>query len=190
MIPQDEAGIGLEILELLVTTILYEELNDEIDIQQAKWEDRDDEWQALTGQEGFTTLEYIDSENFYSGHRPSLVKHPIPIDKYPNVSVMAYQARPAVSIIDQASNFTNILDIEILVKGENETEANRRCHRTTEAVHQVLSRNEDLQQFSQGFDNDPVVNHTDTFIYSHNEKDIFWRACRLRYDLTRHSSLS
>jgi hypothetical protein len=190
-----ERGIGTELIQTEVSKILFDELNDELDRQQELWADRDEEWQLLTGQtEGFVILEHIEPENFYRGHRPSLVKQPIPIEeKYPNVSVMAYQARPTGDIVDQGSNFSIVLDIEILVRSKtSESEADSRIQRTGEAVHQVLVRNENLNGLSFGWENDPVIQYTDIYLYPSEHsygEDWFWQGSRFRYNLTRHSSL-
>lgn len=194
-IEMTERGIGTELIQTEVAEILFSQLNDEIDAQQGLWTTRDEEWQNLTGQTlGYVELELIDACNFHRGHRPSLIKHPLPIeDGYPNISVMAYQARPTPEIIDQGSNFSIVLDIEILVRSKrSEEEVNSRIQRTGEAVHQVLTRNENLNGLSLGWENDPVIQYTDIYIYpseqSHGE-DWFWQGARFRYNLIRHNRL-
>jgi hypothetical protein len=186
-----EEGIGLELIELEAGKILFDELNDEIDTQQEKWNARDEDWNTHTGQNpGYIVVEYIEPENYNKGHRPSLIE--APKENYPNLSVMAYQARPVALPIDQASSFNVFLDIELMVKGETEYEVNARIHRTTEAVHQVLTRNEKLNGTSQGWENDPTIQITDCFkrrSETSSGEEWFWQASRLRYQLIKHSKL-
>jgi hypothetical protein len=187
-----EAGVGLELIERKISLILFNELNDEIDLQQEKWVDRDSEWNILTGQEpSYVEVEHVEPNNFYQGHKPSIVKN-APIAKFPNVSVMVYQARPLTSVIDQASNFSVTVDIEMMVKGENEYVVNARVHRSVEAVHQVLVRNDKLGGLSFGWDNDPIIQITDIFSRKENTshgEDWLWSASRIRYNLSRHARL-
>jgi hypothetical protein len=188
-----ERGIGLEIIQRETTLILFEQLNDEILEQESKWIDRDLDWNIITGQDfEQTTLEQILPENFYPGHRPSLIEQ-LPKPNYPNVSVMAYSGKPSNRVVDQASNFLIGLDIEVMCKSERgESEVDRRIHRTVEAVHQVLVRNENLNRMSLGWENDPTVQITDIFKRREDKgagQDWYWQAARIRYNLTRRSKL-
>jgi hypothetical protein len=184
-----ERGVGLELVQREVASILYDELNPEIDLQQELWEDRDFEWNQKTGQESETIIEHIDPQNFEIGHKPSLIKDPIPIDRYPNVASIVYQSNPSDRVIDQATNMQPILDIEVLIKGETETQCDRRIHRTTEAIHQVMTRNENLNGLSLGWGNDPTITITDLFVTPYEGKDWFYQGARIRYNLTRHTNL-
>lgn len=188
-----ERGIGLELIQVEATKILFSELNDELDLQQEKWADRDEEWNLLTGQDpSFVELEHIEDRNFHPGHRPSLILK-LPKEHYPNISVMAYSGKPTGDILDQASNFNIMLDIEAMCKSDtSEAEVDRRTHRTTEAIHQVLVRNENINGYSLGWDNDPVIQLTDIFIRSEEAShgpDWYWQAVRVRYNLTRHARI-
>jgi hypothetical protein len=191
-IEMTEPGIGLELVERKVALVLFNELNDEIDLQQDKWVDRDEEWNILTGQEpSYVEVEHVEPENYYQGHKPSLVKN-APIERFPNVSVMVYQGRPNTSIIDQASNFNVTVDIELMVKGETEHLVNARIHRTVESVHQVLVRNDKLGGLSFGWSDDPIIQITDIFLRKENTshgEDWLWSAARIRYNLSRHNRL-
>lgn len=188
-----EQGFGLELIERQACLILYNEVNDEIQVQQDLWDDRDTEFSDVTGLEpSQITLELIEPENFYYGHKPSLIN--AAPDKYPNVSLMAYEGSPPpADKIDQGNDWRIILDVETMCKSDfNESEVNRRTHRTVEAVNQVLIRNEDLNGLSLGFDDDPTVQITDVFKAETSlseHKDWFWQAARIRYNLTRHARL-
>jgi hypothetical protein len=192
---QTERGIGLELIQREASKILIAELNDELDRQTLLWEERDEEWNMLTGQEPATiSLEHVHEQDFFSGHKPSLVKPEYPLERFPNVSVMAYRGNPLTGFeaIDQTSNYNIILDIEAFVKSEYELECDARTHRTVEAIHQVFTRNEALNGLSYGWVNDPLVQITDIMSrkanISHGE-DWLWQGCRIRYNLQRHTRL-
>jgi hypothetical protein len=124
---------------------------------------------------GPTTYEsnvgYVDAMNIQKGHRKSFVENPSP-DKYPNISVMAYQGRPVtLDLVDQVTNFNITLDIETMVKGDSEAEVDMRGHRFVEAIHQVFVRNESLNGASYGWENEPVVQITDIFKRRENTGD-------------------
>lgn len=187
-----DSGIGLELIERQITLELFNNLNNEIEAQQTKWTNRDEEWNQLTAQEpSEVRLELVEPWNFHKGHRPSLIENP-PRENYPNVSTMLYQGRPTQDIIDQASNFEVVADIELMVKGDYEMETNSRIHRTVEAVHQVLVRSENLSCISYGWNNDPLIQITDVFKRREDTsygRDWYWQAARLRYMTIRHNRL-
>jgi len=189
-----EVGTGLELVQLEVGKILYEELNTEIDQFQSLWQQRDAEWQSLVGLgDADVVVEYIEDQNFHLGHRPSLILNDTPREAYPNISVMAYQGRPTDNIIDQASNFNIAIDIEVMTKSESsELEVDRRTHRTVEAVQQVLSRNSSLGGKSLGWDNAPIIQLTDIFARQENVstgEQWFWQGSRIRYTLDKNTML-
>jgi hypothetical protein len=189
-----EVGTGLELIQLEVGKVLYNEINEEIDAFQALWQIRDAEWQSLTGiGHNDIIVEYIEDKNFHLGHRPSLILNDTPKESYPNISVMAYQARPTDNIVDQATNYNNAIDIEVMTKSEeSELEVDRRTHRTVEAVCQVLSRNSSLNGKSLGWDNEPIIQLTDIFARRENVstgEQWFWQGARIRYNLDRNTLL-
>jgi hypothetical protein len=184
-------GFGLEEIERQVHIILYEQLNDELDVQEEIWYEDDEEFAATVGSDlGKTFLEHIEPHNFYSGHRPSLLQGKQ--DKFPNVAVMCYTAKNEErDRIDQMQNWSVNIDIEVMVKSEeNEEEVNRRMHRTLEAINQVMFRNERLNGYSIGFISDPEVEMTNIFIQSeevsHGE-NWYWSAAIMRYNIIRNS---
>jgi len=187
-----ERGVGLELIQWQTTMILVENINAELDSIESIWEERDEEWNLLTGQEPSSViLEHISPEHIYKGHRPSLILESCPKERYPNISVMAYMARPITGVVDQATNFEIMLDVESFVKGDTEGEVDARTHRTMEALHQVLVKNEDLNGLSFGWSNDPNVTITDIFTRksTDNNDNWFFQGIRLRYNLTRHARL-
>lgn len=186
-------GFGLEEIERQVHIILYEQLNDQLDIQEQLWYEEDEDFASRIGSDlGKTFLEHIEPENFYSGHRPSLLKGNQ--DKFPNIAVMCYMAQSEdEDRVDQMQNWSVGIDIEVMVKSEDsEEEVNRRMHRTLEAINQVMFANEDLNGYSIGFNSDPDVEMTNIFIQSeevsHGE-NWYWCAAIMRYNITRRSKL-
>lgn len=189
-----ESGTGLELIQLEVGKILYENINEIIDYYQELWQERDADWQSLTGQSNSgIVVEHIPETNIYLGHRPSLILESQPKEAYPNLAVMAYESRTSDQIIDQASNSIVNVDIEIMVKSEtSEVEADRRVHRTLEAVHQVLVRNHTLNGKTLGWDNDPTVSIGDIFIrreeLSYGD-EWYWQGGSMRYIVNRSTNL-
>lgn len=187
-----ESGIGLELVQRQITLVLYNELNSAIDDQQTLWQSRDQSWNELTGNDpDYVELEYVEPDHFYPGHKPSLIENPTP-ENYPNISVMCYQGRPSPEVFDQASNFIITCDIESMVKGASEAETDARTHRTTEAIHNVMVKNNRLDGLISGWDNDPIVQITD--IFKKKEENSygeywFWQAVRIRYTTTKHNKL-
>lgn len=189
-----QRGFGLEIIERQVHKILFDQLNDEIDVQEELWYEEDEEYQMLTETEiGRVTLEHIEPKNFYAGHRPSLLK--ATYDNFPNICVMCYSAGmdEQTEFIDQMQNWTIDIVLELMVRSDDsEEELNRRTHRTIEAVNQVMMRNESLNKYSIGYNFDPEVAISNTFLQSeqttHGE-DWWWAAARMVYNINRHSIL-
>lgn len=187
-----ETGFGVEIIEREAIKILYEELNDELIAVQDEWEDRDIEINQLTGEDPITVeLELVEEDNFYYGHRPSLIE--APVDNYPNVCAIADSSSPSENEMDQFNNYEVSLAIEIMCKSlYNESEVNRRTVRTAEAVNRVLMRNNTLNGNCEGFDMDPSLVLTNVFIRSDHpqgDSDWYWRAARIDYFITRHAQL-
>ncbi len=187
-----ESGIGLELVQRQIALTLYNDLDAAIDEQQSLWQTRDENWAAATGSTPeYVEIEYVAAEHYYAGHKPSLIENPTPSD-YPNVAVMCYQGRPSAEVYDQASNFVVNCDIEAMVKGASEAETDARMHRTTEAIHNVLTNNNRLDGLTSGWDNDPVIQITDIFKKREENSygdEWFWQAVRLRYTTTKHNKL-
>lgn len=186
-----QRGFGLEYIERQVKIILFQQLNAELDAQEELWYELDKEYVQITGNElGKTTLEHIPDENFYSGHRPSLLTSGP--EGFPNIAVMCYTGVPIYET-DQTQSWVVDIDIEIMVRSfEGEEEVNRRIKRTVEAVNQVMMRNDSLNGCSLGFNGDPDVLIVDTYKQnselSHGE-DWWWTAARIGYNINRHSKL-
>ena len=189
-----ESGTGLELLQLEVGKVLYENLNNEIDQYQSEWQTRDAEWQSLSGLgDPGVVVEYFEDQNFHLGHRPSLILNDVPKESYPNIAIMAYESRPTDQIIDQATNVIAAIDIEFMVKSEtSELEVDRRTHRTLEAIYQVMINNSTLNGKILGWDNEPTTQISEVFLrledLTHGEH-WYWQGARLRYMVNRSANL-
>jgi hypothetical protein len=195
-----ESGIGLEGIQREVVVVLAEGLNDEIDRIEETWNERDAEYAAQLGkQPSETVIEHISVEHMHEGHRPSLIMSTTPPDEYPNLSVMAYSSTPLNNPIDQGTSANINIDIEVMVKAQEHDElesqavADRRLHRTIEAIHNTLTRNSDLNGKILGFNNDPTVNLTNIFV-RHGEveaafEDFWWQLGTMRYIVARNADL-
>lgn len=171
-------SIGMEIIGKQTLAILREELNDEIDAQQARWNVLDNAFGIP-----LITVERIKGDHFYHGHRPSLID--APVENYPNVSVLAYKASPAVSLFDHENRSNVTMYVEIMCKSdEDEGEVNSRITRTADAAHIVLMRNPTLKGLVAGIQENADIVLTDVFARpetrGHGTKFI-WQGARLEY---------
>jgi hypothetical protein len=149
--------------------------------------------------------EPVPDEQFYSGHRPSLIEAPIAY--YPNCSVFAYTATPQNTTDDSITWYNLALSVEIMVKTEGDDTAtgagdlftpinlqaqeivNIRCNRMTQAVHNVMLRNGTLDGmvFDSFADLPNVIVGT---IFTRREEKgrgpiWFWQGASLRYQIAK-----
>jgi hypothetical protein len=81
-----------------------------------------------------------DPENFYEGHRPSLIR--APIDKYPNVARRGLSVQRRILNLPERPHgqFNVLLYVEIMCKSiDDEETVNKRIVRTVEAVNAVMT---------------------------------------------------
>jgi len=138
-------GVGLEELSRAVFLELYRGLNDQIAEEQARWQQADQDLATELGRPFEPiTIEPIAPRNWHLGIRETLVE--APVDWYPNVAVMAYEASDAGEDMqfDQVDWYRDAVFIEIMTKGEDEILVNRRTQRTADAAVKVLRRNRTL----------------------------------------------
>lgn len=158
-----ESMIGFESATRAMRLVLLDQLNDEIDRQSERWNAADLELQTLGLDPGVgqVNVEHVPDENLHEGpHLPLLTA---PIERFPNVSVIAYvtRATPGQGFADQVDSQQITLAFETMVKagpvpdgpdGKGPgpvdvafaTIVHRRIQRTTEAVNAVLRRNPTL----------------------------------------------
>lgn len=185
--------IGLEEVQRKAFYVLFDGLNSVLAEMQTEWDRRDETFATRTGREFIrTVLEPIQPENFYEGHRPSLID--ADVTSYPNVSVMTPRAVAGVGT-DQQDHMEvhrNLLWIECMAKSEaNEDEVNRRSLRLVEAVHITLMRNPTLEGIVAGFDTAVNANMGDVFTRKQRTAygpHWFWRGGRLEYAVRKESA--
>lgn len=203
-----DKGLGLERLQREAFLALFKQVNNEQAQLNQAWAELDTLLAQETEREfDPIVLEPVEVFNFHMGHRPSLVE--APIQRYPNISVMAYQSRPeGAGQIDQMANISNRLFIECMVKSpqyedsleevsegqiESERVVNARIQRLTDAVNNVIQSNRTLNGTVSGIGQHPSVLISDVFVRgehtSYGQKWL-WQGSRLEYEISKLSHLS
>jgi small nuclear ribonucleoprotein (snRNP)-like protein len=181
-----DSTIGLEETQRAALVRLFRHLNSAIVERQALKETEDVALADFLGRAYVPVeLEQIDPENFYEGHRPSLIR--APINKYPNVAVWAVRAtpHPESARSDHTDIFNVLLFVEIMCKSiDDEETVNKRTVRTVEAVNAVMTDDKTLGGVVTGFDDDVSPSMSDVF--TRKEKTTygdlwFWQGARLEY---------
>ena len=190
--------IGLEDVQLAVWRQLYDGINVSLEDVATHFETQDEEVWALQGNDPLdfepTTLETVESANFYLGHVQSLVRD-APIERFPNVSVFTTQAMPATNQdqLDQIDAYRDQIIVEVMVKSDkDEEEVNRRALRTAEAVNITLQRDFTLGGKIWGFESAPMVIIGDVFIRKETTAygpEWFWQGVRLEYAVRKEAEL-
>lgn len=185
------ADIQTEEIQRQTIKILYDDLNTEITNRSAGWTTKDTTYYASIGRPapGFT-VEQVDTENFYPGVVPSLIK--APIEKYPNVSAYAWQAVPTNSRDDTAEEYRITLAIEVMVKSiTSELEVNSRIQKTLEAIHAIMVKNLSINH-TVNTSNAPIKTMGDVFIRRESNgrgPEWFWQGGKLEYVVEKYGIL-
>jgi hypothetical protein len=176
--------ISMELVGKQGVVYLRDKLNDAIDELNDWWRAMDESMDIVP-----VRAEHIERDNFYYGHRPSLIE--APVDRYPNCSVLAYNARPGAenSSQDQQLVYDVTMYIELMVRSlDNEEECNARAQRTLDATHSCmlnLGAIGGLWISSAA----PVVTITDVFVRpevkGHGPRWL-WQGVRMDYTLQRY----
>lgn len=202
-----DKGLGLERIQREAFLVLYKNLNQELAILESAWALLDAELAVETGRDFDTiTLEAVEDFNFHIGHRPSMIE--APIQRYPNVSCMAYSSGvDGLDDIDQMASMRNRLFVECMVKsphydtttseasdGEIEAErvVNARIQRMTDAVNNVIQNHRTLNGTVSAIGRSPTVIISDVFPRQENTSygpQWLWQGSRLEYDVSRVSRL-
>lgn len=186
--------LGLEFIQRGAVLLLAKNLNPTIEEIAATMDISDQEFATAMGRTYVpTVVEPIEMENFYEGHRPSLIE--APIEKYPNVAAWTVEAVPSAESaeLDHQSSYINMLYVEVMVKSEvDEEEVNRRVARTAESVHACILRDPTFGGILQGLDGDPTVRLADVFVRrertSYGDR-WFWQGARLEYAVRKEAVL-
>jgi hypothetical protein len=189
----------LERIQREALTILFDGLNDKINVMQPTWVAEDESllYALGRGNSGWT-VEEVPDENFYPGTIPSLIK--APVEKYPNVCVICYRGVPRNSLDDTAELYMNVMAVEIMTKSGfydpndvadtifHEQEVNSRIQKTLDAAHLTLLGNRTLNQVVPEI---PAPNVSVGDIFVRTERDgagnkWLWQGGSLEYNLDKY----
>lgn len=195
---QTDGTTGLERISREIVMIFADQLNDEIALQEAAWEQLD---QEMANTLGFAysaiTVERFPLTHLYLGHVPSLIN--ADVSRYPNLSVMGFVSRQSGEGIDLYHSINDTIFIEVMCKSgpyqasdaspsPGEDLVNRRTQRTTDAVVAVMNRNPTLNGLVQRIVGPPEVEISDVF-GKHEHRDrgprYWWQGSRLMYRVER-----
>lgn len=195
-----DATTGLETIQRATLQILHDNLNSELITTEAIWEPKDIAWAVSMNQiYKEVTLEPIADENFYSGHKPSLINRGP--DAFPAVTVLAYNAQAGGDTgIDQAWGLQDRVSIETLVKagfypnedisGVGEDIVNGRIQRTTDAVISVIAHNRSLGGIVHSIGDTPTVQISEVFaVTDRNKGRWYWQASKIDLTIYRLSQI-
>jgi hypothetical protein len=179
-------SLSLELVGKRALSVLKDNLNTELDAQYTLW-------QTIDSSLGYPLVrnEYVRPENFYHGHRPSLID--APVDKYPNVCSMAWQATPEVERLDEMNKYQIILFIESMCKSvEDEEELNSRVQRMTDAIHTCFMKNKSLGGTTVRLGDTPRATLSEIFvrpeIRGHGDR-FLWQGSRLEYSIEKYAEV-
>lgn len=197
-----QSEIALERLERAVLLLLFQNLNTQIAAQNTSYAgagDLDDPafWAALGRTNPTIQAEPIANANFYPGHVPSLID--APIDRYPNVAVMAFRADVVPSDDDWAESYLTQVAVEIMCKFVSTADSpdqtadalaaeavNSRIKRTAAAVHSCIKSDDARHLFKTvpRIGETPNIITTDVFVRKEEKgrgPRWFWQGARMDY---------
>ena len=185
---------GLEQAQRAAYLVLFDHLNDAIGFVETNWSQSDQQTALHTGFPYVPLLiERIENQNFYEGHRPSLIQ--APVEKYPNISVWGVNSNPSEesAISDHVDIWENMIWIEVMTKSlESEEAVNKRTIRTAEAIHLVMTNNPTLGGVASGLTDDVSFAMSEVFLRRENTSygtNWFWQGARLEYVVRKDAVL-
>jgi len=191
---------GLETLQRAIVGILHANLNAELVSSEAIWDAADVAYAAQMNQVPIVvTLEPVQDNNFWSGHKPSLITRGP--DFFPSVTVMAFGSGPGGDTgIDQAYGVSDKVAIETLVKsgfypdddisGIGESIVNARIQRTTDAILKVMAHNRSINGLVAHITETPNVMVSEVFAVSDDRSGRwYWQGSRIDLTVTRVSQV-
>jgi len=189
-----EPILALEAIQREAFRVFFDQLNGAIDQIADFMAPRDEALAAHVGSEYVpTVIEHVAPENFYEGHRPSLIS--APVTAYPNLAVWAVRSVPAPESaqLDQISVSRTLLYVECMVKSAaDEGEVNRRILRTVEAVNLCVMSNPTLNGIVNAADSEPSVTISEVFTRKETTAygpHWFWQGARLEYAVRKEAAL-
>ena len=194
--------IGMEQIAREGALILIDQINDELAVTDAFWQQMDIDLAAAQGITYYECIsDQVESRNVHPGHRPSFIERGA--EDYPNINVMSFQSNPSgFSNYDQGEDVSVTFYIEFMVKSgpfepdpegkfieEGEILVNKRAQRMGETIHRIISGNKTLNGLISGFEGAPSVKYTDcmrrTDTTSGGEYDYYWSMGRIEYKVSR-----
>lgn len=194
--------IGMERIAREVIVLLSDNLSAALDAEDAKWATLDQQLAAkLQVEYSSCVSNKVKASNFYPGHRPSLIE--ASIDKYPNVSAMAYQSVSSTDVGDQYEGSKITLFIEsMVIDGPYESQTtgfspkgedliNRKVQRMSEAIHNVMISNRTLGGIIFEISDTPLVMVTECMRRREGlgtGADYYWQMVRFEYKINKISA--
>lgn len=190
-----EPILGLEMIQRAALKIFFDQLNGAL-TQVSDYMGASDQDLAAHMGLPYTPLavEPVLPENFYEGHRPSLID--APIENYPNLSVWSARvsADAESALMDQMTITNTSLVIEVMCKAapeEGEGVVNKRLLRTIEAVCLCVISNPTLRGLVNGNDSEPTVDVSEVF--TRKERTAYgphwyWQGSRIEFLVRKESA--
>lgn len=193
--------VGKERVAREALILLRNNLNDSLVEEDAKWETLDKELaQQLKIPYTKCVSNKVSPNNFYMGHRPSLIESSV--DKYPNVAVMTYRGSASQDRGDHYVGYQLTMFIEAMVidgpyknnpnfERTGEDLVNRKVQRMEEAIHNVMLSNLTLNGIVDEISSAPNILTTECFRRreeTSNGSDFYWQMTRLEYGINKISS--
>lgn len=187
--PDVSTSVGLLQVQRLVLLELKDNLNSMItSLKASRWDAEDAAyWAAFGSPDPGFIVEPVAAENFYSGHRPSLIE--APVDKYPNCAVMAYVGRPKSTTDDLFDTYTETCAVELMAKSaDSEDEVNYRIQRMAEAARDVIANNRNLGGYIPKAEDTPQIMLGDVFVRREAKSrgtEFLWQGARIEYAIDK-----
>lgn len=193
----DEQGIGLERVAVGLMVTLINNLNDELQVLEARYAASDEALDDLRGRPYVpVTLEPVAPGSFFLGDDPSLIDDNTPLDTYPAVTVNAVSVSPSDD--DDGDHHEALSDrvyAELFVKAspsEGSEVVFKRAARTAEAIHNVVARDRTLGGVVYEAVGTPSAILSEAFPRPENPaegagEDWFWKAARVDYEATKYA---
>jgi len=194
-LPDATGSIGLLQIQRLVLLELKANLNTMLTtLKTARWDTEDAAfWTAFGSPDPGYLVEPVNAENFYIGHRPSLME--APVTKYPNCAVMAYTGRPKTTDDDHFDTYTETCAVELMAKAEptdgnppDEGLVNYRIQRLAEAAREVIANNRNLGGYVPKAEDTPQVLIGDVFVRRELKSrgtEFLWQGARIEYAIDK-----
>lgn len=195
-----DPSFGLEIVATGLISQIINGLESEQDVVDVRFAPLDQYLDDLRGKE-YTPieLESVPVENFHLGNDPTLIDEGdgrVPLDKYPNVCVMAYQvSQGSDDDGDQFASYTNIAYVETMVKSsptEGAEVCSKRIWRQADAINNIVMRDRTLGGSVYEFGDAPSCIVSEVFERpkrpdeGHGE-NWFWQSARIEFAVNKYA---